>query len=89
MSIGAATLADIFDPAVRGKKVGIDLCVFLIIDIVSKLGIYYIAPLLGPVLLTLHAAKFLIYFCGRLLGRYLEVYWRRLSIGAPFSGSLL
>ena len=28
MSIGAATLADIFDPAVRGKKVGINLCVF-------------------------------------------------------------
>ena len=26
MSIGAATLADIFDPAVRGKKVGINLC---------------------------------------------------------------
>jgi hypothetical protein len=28
MSIGAATLADIFDPAIRGKKVGVDLCVF-------------------------------------------------------------
>ena len=28
ISIGAATLADIFEPAVRGKKVGIDLCVF-------------------------------------------------------------
>ena len=27
MSIGAATLADIFDPAVRGKKVGINFCV--------------------------------------------------------------
>ena len=27
MSIGAATLADIFDPAVRGKKVGLNLCV--------------------------------------------------------------
>ncbi|KAF8817171.1 MFS general substrate transporter [Phlegmacium glaucopus] len=32
IAIGAATLADIFDPAVRGKK----------------MGIYYIAPLLGP-----------------------------------------
>ena len=32
ISIGAATLADIFDPAVRGKKVGIDLrvCAFRI-----------------------------------------------------------
>ena len=51
ISIGAATLADIFDPAVRGKKVGTrcqPLC-FPITDIVSKLGIYYIAPLLGPV----------------------------------------
>ena len=29
ISIGTATLADIYDPAVRGKKVGIiDLCVF-------------------------------------------------------------
>ena len=28
ISIGAATLADIFDPAVRGKKVGINRCVF-------------------------------------------------------------
>ena len=28
ISIGAATLADIFDPEVRGKKVGIGLCVF-------------------------------------------------------------
>ena len=25
ISIGAATLADIFDPAVRGKKVGVNL----------------------------------------------------------------
>ncbi|KAJ3805247.1 vacuolar DHA amino acid exporter [Lentinula lateritia] len=32
MSIGAATLADIFDPVERG----------------TKMGIYYIAPLLGP-----------------------------------------
>ncbi|KAF8817571.1 MFS general substrate transporter [Phlegmacium glaucopus] len=32
IAIGAATLADIFDPAVRGKK----------------MGIYYTAPLLGP-----------------------------------------
>ncbi|PPR05871.1 hypothetical protein CVT24_006625 [Panaeolus cyanescens] len=32
MSIGAASLADIFDPAERGRK----------------MGIYYIAPLLGP-----------------------------------------
>ena len=50
MSIGAATLADIFDPAVRGKKVGrCQLLCFPITDIVSKLGIYYSAPLLGPV----------------------------------------
>ena len=29
ISIGTATLADIYDPAVRGKKVGIiNLCVF-------------------------------------------------------------
>ena len=28
ISIGAATLADIFDPAVRGKKVSIDPCIF-------------------------------------------------------------
>jgi hypothetical protein len=26
ISIGAATLADIFDPAVRGRKVSINLC---------------------------------------------------------------
>ncbi|KAJ7115557.1 vacuolar DHA amino acid exporter [Mycena crocata] len=32
MAIGAATLADIFDPAERG----------------TKMGVYYIAPLLGP-----------------------------------------
>ena len=74
MSIGTATLADIFDPAVRGKKAGINLCVFPITDIVSKLGIYYIAQLLGPVFHTLHTAKFLIYLYPRLLGPYLEVY---------------
>ena len=58
MSIGAATLADIFDPAVRGKKVGIDrpLC-FRMTDIVSKLGIYYTAPLLGPVCYTLYISR--------------------------------
>ena len=54
ISIGAATLADIFDPAVRGKKVGrCQLLCFPITDIVSKLGIYYIAPLLGPVFFCL------------------------------------
>ena len=52
ISIGAATLADIFDPAVRGKKVGIVQFLYPhMTDIVSKLGIYYIAPLLGPVFL--------------------------------------
>ena len=50
ISIGAATLADIFDPAVRGKKVGYQPLCFPMSDIVSKLGIYYSAPLLGPVL---------------------------------------
>ncbi|KAF5376834.1 hypothetical protein D9757_008897 [Collybiopsis confluens] len=34
MSIGAATLADIYDPVERGTK--------------ASMGIYYIAPLLGP-----------------------------------------
>ena len=59
ISIGAATLADIFDPAVRGKKVRIErfLCVHMT-DIVSKLGIYYIAPLLGPVFFTLYRMNF-------------------------------
>ena len=58
ISIGTATLADIYDPAVRGKKVGIiDLC-FSMADIVSKLGIYYIAPLLGPVCFTLYRMNF-------------------------------
>ena len=54
MSIGAATLADIFDPAIRGKKVRCQPLCFPMTDIVSKLGIYYIAPLLGPVFSTLY-----------------------------------
>ena len=53
MSIGAATLADIFDPAVRGKKVGYQPLCFPMTDIVSKLGIYYSGPLLGPVFFNL------------------------------------
>ena len=57
ISIGAATLADIFDPAVRGKKVGrYQPPCFRMADITSKLGIYYIAPLLGPVVFTLYRA---------------------------------
>ena len=59
ISIGAATLADIFDPAVRGKKVGIDRpSCFQLTDIVPKLGIYYVAPLLGPVFLTFYRVNF-------------------------------
>lgn len=55
----------------------------------SKMGIYYTAPLLGPVStcgLKLHG--YLIY-CTRLLAPSLEVYWPLLSIGVPFSGSYL
>ena len=79
ISIGAATLADIFDPAVRGRKVSVDLLIntdsFSTHILYSKLGIYFTVPLLGPVIFySFYRIKYLIYTCLRLLGQYWEVY---------------
>jgi len=49
MSIGAATLADIFDPEERG----------------SKMGLFYIAPLLGPSLGSIFGGVFTTAFTWR------------------------
>ena len=46
MAIGAATLADIFDPAERG----------------TKMGLYFVAPLLGPALGPIFGGIFTQYF---------------------------
>lgn len=48
MSIGAATLADIFDPVERGTKVSFEVDISFFCPCCFQMGIYYIAPLLGP-----------------------------------------
>ncbi|KAF8802128.1 MFS general substrate transporter, partial [Phlegmacium glaucopus] len=57
MAIGAATLADVFDPAERGKK----------------MGIYYIAPLLGPALGPIFGGVFTSAFNWRAVFWFLSV----------------
>jgi hypothetical protein len=75
ISIGAATLADIFDPAVRGKKVlGVDLCVFPWLTLYRSWEFTTLHHYLDRYFFTLYRAKFLIYLCPRLLDPYLEVY---------------
>ncbi len=50
MTIGAASLADIFDPEERGTKVRAlsYLGLFKCLSLSAQMGIYYISPLLGP-----------------------------------------
>ena len=73
MSIGAATLADIFDPAVRGKKVGINLCVFQSLILYRSWEFTTLDHCLDRYFFTFYR-KILIYLFPRLLGPYLEVY---------------
>ena len=79
LSIGAATLADIFDPAVRGKKVGVTS----IGNIVSMAYIVFedrdllrstIAWTGNFSLCIGQNLDFSFYPCPRRLGPYLEVY---------------
>jgi len=93
IAIGAATLADIFDPAVRGKKVAINIISFWpLTDFVSEDGdlLHCTSAWTGNFYLMQSESLQLPHLSRhRLLGLSLEVYWRRRSIGALSSGSFL